>query len=487
MRLNTTQFNRIITWAFPALCFLLSFDLPFWGDGIASVSKAAVTIYERNLTQPWNLPDADPGHPTLFPFVIALCWKLFGFQLWVPHLLVALMLGLCLREIQYWSNPLPEEQKTWVLLLAALSPLTVSQGVEISLQMPLTLLFLISARMLRKGNYPYFALAASGMLLIHLQGVLLLGALFLWQAWRLKFSIKPLLRPLFWWLLPALVLTGWMYAHYQVFGWALSTPNYGRAVPSAAGMLYNLGIMAWRLLDLGYFILLIPAVLYLFGRWRKKVLSEGEKLILTTALVLCVGIPLIFAYPPSHRYIFPVYLFLPVLFVRHWQKLADRKKLGIYAGALLVLLSGHLWYYPGKCLGDQNLVFLNYHRLEKQMLSENPGIRTFHSFAPLNNDRLYTYLRYPGEKEPVFQDLYDQNFQEIPFILESNLNCEFTPQMRQQLDTLFVPRTYQEYGVYLTLWINKSERQRYPQFEERRREKGKLETWIETLKRKLKG
>ncbi len=475
---------RWAPWGIGLFYFLLSLQLPFWGDSIASVSKAAVRIFEEGLNAPWNYPDADPGHPTLFPWLIALFWKIFGQSLAIAHALVALCLVVLIHLVQSYFRLYDEKLQLWGLLLLAISPLLVSQALEISLALPLTLAYFGAVHGLKKNNKLLWASCMVALSLLHLQGMMLLAALGLYdlmRSWPLNMK---------WWkrapfyLLPLISFGLWAYFHYQEFGWAIFTPNYGRSAPGFGTVIYNLAISAWRLLDLGYFILALPVLWILFQALRKKSIADIDKLFIASFLLLCVGIPLIFAYPPSHRYILPVYLLLVPFFLRFLQRKKERAQVIWLSAAFLLLLSGNLWFYPGKCLGDQNLVFLSYMDLEAEISESLPENTTLYSFAPLNNPSKFTWLK--EERAIRYTDLYDREFSEIDWILESNLNCEFTPEMKAQLASDFVARSFESYGVYVNVWMNKNLENRYPDFATKAHEPGPFESWMRNLKNKLK-
>lgn len=468
-------------WGIALFYFLLSMSLPFWGDSIASVSKAAVRIYEEGLHRPWNYPDADPGHPTLFPWIIALCWALFGKSLWVAHALIALGVGALLGLMRQYVLLYDEKWQLGAFVLFLVSPLLVSQAMEISLALPLTLAFFASVSFLKKGNTVLWILSMIALSLLHLQGMLLVAALGLYDIFR-SWPLKQA-----WWkrfplyLIPLCSFGLWAWFHQQEFGWAIITPNYGREIPGIQTIIYNLGISTWRLLDLGYFLLFIPVFISFLRSILKGKLSDLDRLFMAVFIVLCVGIPVIFAYPPNHRYIFPVYLLLVPLFIRWLQNKPRMKQSLWFSTAFLFLLSGNLWFYPGKCLGDQNLVFLSYRDIEKEIMEVIPG-ETVHSFAPLNNPSKFTHL--VESRNIRYEDLYERDFDEINFILESNLNCEFTPEMKKKLEEEFVPRVFESYGVYVNVWMNRRLIGGPPNFATRAHVPGVVEEFIQSLKEK---
>jgi len=475
---------RWAPWGIGLFYFFLSMQLPFWGDSIASVSKAAVRIYEEGLLHPWNYPDADPGHPTLFPWLIALCWNIFGQSLWVAHGLVALCLIGVLKLAQNYMRLYDEKLQAWGLLLLAVSPLLVSQAMEISLALPLTLAYFAAIQGLKKDQKFLWVLSMIALSLLHLQGMMVLAALGLYDLMR---SWPITLK---WWkrapyyLFPLATFGLWALIHQHEFGWAIFTPNYGRSAPGIGTIIYNLAISTWRLLDLGYFILVLPVAWSLFFAAKKGLLSDIDKLFIASFFLLCLGIPVIFAYPPSHRYFLPIYLLLVPLFLRFLQRKKEKIQALWLSAAFVLLLSGNLWVYPGKCLGDQNLVFLSYMDLEQDMIESLPENTTLHSFAPLNNDSKFTWL--VPERTIRYTDLYDLDFKQVEWIIESNLNCEFTPEMKETLTQEFVARSFESYGLYVNVWMNKNLIATYPDFATQAHQAGGLEIWMRKLKESLK-
>ncbi len=479
--MNAKKLALIIQLAFPLLYFLVSFNLPFWGDGIASVSKAAVRIYNEGLLHPWNYPDADPGHPTLFPWLIALCWNLFGQSLWVAHALIAIASALLARLLYLLSNAFAEEYRLWALILFFIAPLSVSQGILVSLQLPLTLAFFAAIWLLRKQQRIWFTIVICMLPLIHLQGVLLVGILFLFENWKSNFQRIGKIHSWIPYLFAGLVFGLWLIAHYFAMGWALFTPNYSRSAPSLGGMIYNIGISAWRIIDLGYIVLTISALVLAITKFRKRVTGDLEKLLLLSTLVLGIGIPLIFAYPPNHRYVLPVYILSIPLFLKWLMPKTIQAKTSWLSLAVIALLVGNVFYYPGKCLGDQNLVFLGYHKLEERIAQELDSGTLVYSYAPHNNADSFTYLE---PRSLQHRDLYGANNDTTPIIIQSNCNCEFSAEELERLRQTHYAKSFETYGVYVNVWLHPSLVERYPELAvQEEHEPTAIETWIKRLKK----
>jgi hypothetical protein len=298
-------------------------DFPFLGDSIPSNLFAAENIYNHHFTTFWNIPEADPGHGTLYPALIAFVWLFLGKTLWATHL-VQIIIGLFTCFIGYkiarknWS----EGTSQFAVLLFSISPLYVGQLVGASLQLPLTLAAFCAFYFWQQKKYALYTLSLSLMMLCHLQAAFLLLFLCIHDAafFYIENGYKPYLQWLLkrWWVygLPFAVFIVWGILHQQHSGWAFSSPNYLREVPSLKGLLYNLGIMGWRIIDFGYLIPFAVVIIFIIKRRKKIYLGDTkiQALISYVLMVLIVGggICVVFA-PPPH----------PPLFFTHHFTTAD--------------------------------------------------------------------------------------------------------------------------------------------------------------------
>ncbi len=105
--LSAAIFNRNLTGALlavQAIIFLLACNDPFFGDSISTVARAATHIYDSHLQTPWYLPADDPGHPTLFPYLLAVAWTIFGKKLIIGHIFTLVFAVLLLYRLRSFSR-----------------------------------------------------------------------------------------------------------------------------------------------------------------------------------------------------------------------------------------------------------------------------------------------------------------------------------------------------------------------------------------------
>lgn len=437
----------VIAVAFQAAYFLYALNLPLFGDAIASVSKPARAIFESNLTRPWNYPDADPGHPTLFPFLIAILWKIFGLKLWVPHLLTALFTaGTALLLVLQINKSAPRAAMPGLVLLC-ISPLFVSQSVSVSLQTPLTFFFMASWAAISHQKIRWLYLTLPAMLLTHLQGVLLLPVLGALQLFYYRNDNPLHISRWLPYLFAGAVLSIWFWAHYATFGWITASPNYERGMPDMTALLLNLLRSGWRVIDFGYILLWIPLLILTY---RKQPLILKNELLLF-AFIFTLPLAALFTYPPAHRYFLPLLYWLPFAFAASLSFFNKKTRTAWYVTAIAVLISGHLWVYPGKCAGDANVAYLGWFSIENEIQKALPE-KEIYTYAPLANEPVFTRLK---EEKLMFHSLYNRNLTDVPFVLRSNMNCEFT---REQLDSLthWPCRVWKKGGIYARVYANPS-------------------------------
>ena len=150
--------------------------------------------------------------------------------------------------------------------------------------------------------------------------------------------------------------------------------------------------------------------------------------------------------------------------------------LGVSIAVVLVL--GNYWYYPGKCLGDATLAYRNYFALEKQIQQELPDSVVMYTYAPLASETKFTTLKDTGNLQ--VKELYGRSIQEVPVVLQSNCNCEFTT---DELNTLqqWKGKSYEQHAVYVNVLFNPQYFQS-PPMNEPLREKSAVELWMEKSK-----
>ncbi len=459
---------------------------PFFGDSISSTVRAALNIYDHHLGTIFYPTEHDPGHPTLYAWLLAACWTIFGKSLFVAHLFSVLWsTALALLFIKLASLFLKPPFLVYASLLVCVFPTWLSQ----------------SAMMLNTTAFMFFALLAfygfvtgikkwqySGMMvmmLLHTQSTFfLLGfaiAHFTVHVVRKKENIKGWLITNVWlFTLPFLIYTAWVFAHFHHTGWAFQSPNYTDTdnLNNTTSFFRSILIILWRLIDFGMlpvYTILILAVI------KRRAISHDLFWYFTMVLLVNIVVMALFLENTiGHRYflVFQFLSFLLVLYVIQslpliWQRIS-------LVVIFLSLVAGNYMYYPGKTLGDASLAYRNYFELEKQMRGQFEDTLACYSYAPLANEPELTRLSSEGF---IINRIRTEDLGEYPVILQSNLNAEFTAKQKAQLQQ-WPGTSFEKGAVYVTLFFNPAFYQARPEWH--KREPGSFELWFTGWKQKLK-
>jgi hypothetical protein len=468
-------------------------DLPFIGDSIITNLLGAENIYNNNFSTIWNYPANDAGHPTLYPIVIALFWSVLGKALWATHLVQVLM-GFLLVVVVYKValHYLGTTTAMFGVLLFCISPSYVVLLTNALPQLPLTLLFFWAFYFVLKKNKLGFIISASLMMWVHLQAAYLL--LFLAAFDALQYMLENGIKKIPLWFknnflkysIPFIGFLAWAYFHYQEFGWAITSPNYLREPPSLKLIAYNFAIAFWRIIDFGYIAPLVAIVIF-FIKNRKQLYPADTlvELLSNYSLLLLVlggGISISFAYPPAHRYFLPTTIFLLLLFAGIIEQFTLVRKRIAALLAVTALIVGNFFYYPGKCIGDSNIAYLPIYELEQEIKQDFSDSITFYTYAPLSYPQAIRHL--DSSKGIRLKGLYNKPFDEVAYILSSNMNCEFSFDGIRQLKG-WHGTTYEKNGIYVNIYANPAFIVNKPKGWQLR-QPSKIELWMKDIKKKFK-
>lgn len=471
---KSTLVSPVLIVLFFIVVFLCVYQIPFFGDAVSSVSTPAISIFENSGFI--NQHSSDPGHPTLIPFLLAQVWKIFGQSLWTAHLIQLLF---AFGVFIFLRNRL-EQKHIYYDLIILISPLLFSQLFTVSLQLPLFFFFLWALNSIEKNKLISLLISLGFLSLVHLQGILYGGALGIYYLFINRNELKKItfwIRAISLFSFPLVLFILWAIVHHKYTGWYISSPNFERSSPDLRGIIYNLGIMGWRLFDFFY---LIPILIILLSLHRIK---RNDKVLLLILLVLPgIFICLIFSYPPIHRY-FLVHLGLIIPIALNLLNKNTHYLKNIPIGIIIIGFAfGNFMYYPGKCIGDANLAYLPVFKMKEELAVLLPENSKVYSLAPLSHENKYTLAGYGPLEHIEFVPFYNQldSIQNLEFVLESSLTCEFNDEIRAKLSGF---RTYyKEIGaVWFCVYIHPDSKESLPW--QNSRKTGALERFIERIKK----
>lgn len=361
-RLGQTHVLPTLIWFISLLPFITSLSDPFFWDTIQFAGKQGLHFFENGFTA---LPmEIDSGHLPFLGIYQAWIWKLFGPELLVSHWSMLPFLALYARAVYLLSQKIDEGKSLYLYILFLVEPCFLTQSTLVSPDVLLlsgfawcTYAFFTQQKVvpLCLGG---FLLAFSGNRGSALILVFILAILFLRKSE--KNWITGIMA-----LMPSLAVFGWYQAwHYfntswigyhEAMTWAPSFQKTG-----LIGMLKNVGLMIWRLMDTGRVAMILLLGYYVLIQKSERT-SDKKRWILILILVSLVLAVLTIPYVGlmGHRYYLPLY-FLCIIGLGLWIPTVLKGRL--YAVAVLFFLTGHFWVYPeGIAMGwDSTLAYKPY-------------------------------------------------------------------------------------------------------------------------------
>jgi hypothetical protein len=467
------------------LLYVFSSD-PFFGDAISSTFQAANNIYDANLTTLFYPLDKDPGHPTLYAWLLAFTWKYFGQTLFVSHAFAsAWMLCLSCLAIKIYQKLLPAPQTGFALILL----FSFSTFLSLSALMLNTTALMFFALLVVYGFVSERkVLIAIGMVLmvsVHLQGTFFVAAFFfaqLFMSWK-KHQLVYFLRNEIWlYFLPFTVFCLWLYLHLNHTGWALQSPHYEdtHTQKTIITFLKSQLLIVWRVIDYGMLPIHVLAIFAIVKRKADPLLSV---LYISLYVVNALLMGIFLQHTIGHRYFFLQHILGIVLCVQFVFGFQTHRKYFIATMVWLFVVAGNWLFYPGKTIGDATLAYRNYFDIEKQIRNEFGDSLVFYSYAPIGNPSKSKYLDAPQVLN--VQRIPDENWDNLQAILVSNVNAEFN-----QKDILFLKEnwyghTFEKGPVFVTVFLNPKYSSKTVS-SSKHRQPGELEKWVIKLKTIIK-
>ncbi|MFI5221462.1 MAG: hypothetical protein ACHQK8_03980 [Bacteroidia bacterium] len=485
-RIFSSKFFFWVPVIFTGILFFTVRNDPFFGDAISSTSRATINIYDHHLLSFFYPVEHDPGHPTLYAWLLALCWTILGKSLIVSHAYsIAWFVFLFFIFSKIASLFLPgssERNKTMLLFFAM--PTALSMGAMMLNTTALIALFLGSFYYILTKNKKGFILSASLMTLVHLQAPLLLLAIFFADLFlsRKEISVTQFIRNKFLsYSIPVAIFCIWLLVHYRHTGWLTSSPNYpDRGDLNSISEIFKCWLMIiWRLIDYG----MLPFYL-VFGFALLKKLGDRPLRISWLILIGVFGFSLsvmMLSHYIAHRYLLGISLLTIIFVMNVLQYFQPKQKNILYLILLISLVAGNFIFYPGKTIGDTTLAYRNYFKLEKELLKDFPDTVIFFSKAPVAISSEISQL---NKSKTEIKRITTEKLDELPAIIQSNVSAEFSEADKKLLTENFYGKSYESGAVYINVFLN-------PKFYEKPegwklREPSQIENLLLELKNKVR-
>jgi hypothetical protein len=141
------------------------------------------------------------------------------------------------------------------------------------------------------------------------------------------------------------------------------------------GVIYNIGILGWRIIDFGRIgIWIVFFVLAL--KFKEEIIKAKEtRVLLLIFLIIVVFLPLNMIWAKNllgHRYLLPVYISFSLLCanILFTQQLNPKLRAALVTLWIVSLTTGNLWVYPDRISKgwDSTLAHLPYYKIRKQAI-----------------------------------------------------------------------------------------------------------------------
>jgi len=413
-------------------------DNGFFWDAVLQSSKFAHYYYENNFSSLFLPASLDAGHPPLFGIYLAAVWKVFGKTLFISHFaMLPFLLGIVwqvYRLIDYFTV----ERKVVVMLMVVTNAMLLGHGTLVSPDIAFLFFFLFALNGILYAKKWQIIIGTIALGWLNIRGIFAIASLAAIH-WRIDRKIKVLavFVPVFFTLL------AYYGFHYLEFGWWLSTPHEGwshhRGMANADGILRNMLVLGFRLVDFGNIALWILFAM-LFFRARQVLGDRRMRLLFVIPImILFFYAPalLLFQNPIGHRYLLPFYILFATL-VGVWfvqSKLYSKVFLVI---VLAVQFSGNFWVYPKKIAQgwDCTMAHLPYYGLMSEMQSyldaQNIDFNKVGTEFPNNTSRKYIDLN-----EEV-RGFVTKDMASSQYILYSTVFNDFSDEALEDLENNWV-------------------------------------------------
>lgn len=405
------------------------------------------------------VPDesVNSGH---FPFVglmLAFLWRIFGINLWIGHLvMLPFALGLIWQIHRLILRFIEVPRSQIALLIVIIDTSVLAQMVMLTGELIQLFFLFLSINAILYGNrknlfYSLVLLALTGSRGIF--SCVMVGIFDLYYQYRYKSAkqvIKSFLK-LMPGYIPAILITGcYLIYHKYKTGWIGYNPVDSNWAPlfekvGLRGVVRNVFIVGWRLVDFGKLILWIVAGyfgLMLFGR-KIKMDKKAETLFTLYIISLIVFTPTMLIYKGllAHRYLLPSYIIFAALVVYFLlEKLKNIKLRKAYTVIILLgLISGNFWIYPDHIAKgwDATLAHIPYYKLRRDMLKyiDENNIPVENTGSEVPNVTKMKYIDLTDDE----RSFHVKDFDKDEYILYSNVFNMFTDEELHKLKTDWEP------------------------------------------------
>jgi len=425
----------------------------FW-DTVQLASTHANYYFQNGFSALLLPDDFDSGHIPAFGMYLAAAWKLFGRTLETSHFaMLPFAIGIVWQIFRLCRKFISEQYIGVALLLVLADPALLAQITLVSPDVALVFFFFFTLNAVLENKKWPIALGVFLLFLTSMRGMMVSVCLLCLDLFCNVFKDRTNLlwklskRSLLY--LPAFIIfVAFNVYHYTEKGWIgyhKDSPwaNCFEPVGTVKGLLFNIALYGWRLLDYGRIAIWIVLFVLLI-RYRRKII-QSPQIVMLGSFTICMMalLPLNMLWAKNllaPRYLLPIYLifsfFTATVLFSGFVSRKLRIRLSVFW--ILLILSGNFWIYPPKISQgwDATLAHLPYYELRKEAIryldSSKISFKDVTTFFPntatldaidLNGDER-NFDNFDGKSKYVFYsnafNVLDSDFEKIDknYILE---------------------------------------------------------------------
>ena len=446
-------------------------DNAFFFDTVQLGSVHAHFYFENNFSLFFLPQNMDSGHPPIFGMYIALMWKWFGRSLATSHFaMLPFLFGIIFYLHRLGKYFFGKSIFGFVVIgLILFDPCIAGQAVLVSPDVVLVLGFLMGMDGILNKKGWSLAIGIIALCTISMRGMTIAAALFLFDFLNRFLILKqPITFSFFIKKIKPYVVGGslgvlFLAAHYVHTGWigyhadSPWAPAFERV--NGLGLVKNIAILGWRLLDFGRVFLWLVMTIIGVGFFIKKQKTDlkTKQLLLVFATVVFFSTPALVLHKGllGHRYLLPIFVvidFLAVYLVFIFGKNKTQRTL-LFTICFLGLSLGNFWIYPKKIAKgwDSTLAHLPYFELRKEMIH-------YLELQKIPIEKVGS--AFPNLRPMKFIDLNDslqhfpsKNLKQQEYIFYSNIFNDFTDEEIDELEQKWkVKKELKKGGVCVVLY-----------------------------------
>lgn len=442
----------------------------FW-DTIQLASKHAHYFYDCKLSCILLPDEFDSGHIPLFGYTLAVIWKIFGKSLIVSHIMMwPFVIGILYQYIKLSKQYLPSNFAMYGAMIFLCDPTLLSQITLVSPDVVLIFCVIFLLRKIENFKLNVSTIIVITLLcLISLRGAMtaLCFGLCLIISNAKKSKDQNYFMDISLSFLPGcLLFCAYMYYHYAIKGWigfhedSPWAPSFQRV--DFDEMIWNMGIIFWRLIDFGRVVWVITLILIIIYHKKLFVDFTFKKLILLSGFLFFILTINSIQYSGllAHRYFMPIIISasFSILYVFYRSSISEKLKYTLTWLIAACLLLGNLIIYPlGVSQGwDASLAHLPYYNLRKEMykfLDTRKIIinQVASSFPNLAKEKYISLC----DSELAMNDY--KSCDRCEYILTGNIYNEMNQQNLINLNDYDLIKSVSESGIFLNLYQLKAE------------------------------